>query len=166
MLVAMQSFSCFPHWAGDNLKRVGLSLEHAQFLAVGGRGFRPSDHDHDYFGTGVRLHRSATAHARDRSDVRPQIGDELGVTEQQWSDFVVAEITPRFPKGLSIDDTVGQWREPDKNMIVKEPSKDVTIVVPQSEPVKEKIEAIAAAYKQRFQQQSVGVVMRPAGVSF
>ena len=94
------------------------------------------------------------------------IGDELGVTEQQWSDFVAAEITPRFPKGLSIDDTVGQWRDPDKNMIVKEPSKDVTIVVPQSEPVKEKIEAIAAAYKQRFQQQSVGVVMRPACVSF
>jgi hypothetical protein len=60
------------------------------------------------------------------------------VTEQQWSDFVAAEITPRFPKGLSIDDTVGQWRDPDKNMIVKEPSKDVTIVVPQSEPVKER----------------------------
>ena len=94
------------------------------------------------------------------------IGDELGVTEQQWSDFVVAEITPRFPKRLSIDDTVGQWRDPDKNTIVKEPSKDVTTVVPQSEPVKEKIEAIAAAYKQRFQQQSVGVVMRPACVSF
>ncbi len=94
------------------------------------------------------------------------IGDELGVTEQQWSDFVAAEITPRFPKGLSIEDAVGQWRDPDKNTIVREPSKDVTIVVPQSEPVKEKIEAIAGAYKQRFQQQSVGVVMRPACASF
>ena len=42
----------------------------------------------------------------------------------------------------------------------------MTIVVPQSEPVTEKIQAIQAANKQRFQQQSVGVVMRPACVSF
>ena len=55
---------------------------------------------------------------------------------------------------------------PTTNTIVKEPSKDVTIVVPQGEEVKGKIEAIVAAYKQRFQQQSVGVVMRPACVSF
>ncbi len=94
------------------------------------------------------------------------IGGELGVTEQQWADFVAGEITPRFPQGLSIDDAIGQWRDPDNNTIVKEPSKDVTIVVPQSEEVKGKIEAIVAAYKQRFQQQSVGVVMRPACVSF
>jgi Protein of unknown function (DUF3574) len=94
------------------------------------------------------------------------IGGELGVTEQQWADFVAGEITPRFPQGLSIDDALGQWRDPDKNTIVKEPSKDVTIVVPQGEEVEGKIEDIVAAYKQRFQQQSVGVVMRPACVSF
>lgn len=94
------------------------------------------------------------------------IGGELGVTEQQWGDFVAAEITPRFPQGLSIDDAIGQWRDPDNNTIVKEPSKDVTIVVPQGEGIEGKIEAIVAAYKQRFQQQSVGVVMRPACVSF
>jgi hypothetical protein len=32
--------------------------------------------------------------------------------------------------------------------------------------VKGKIDAIVTAYKERFQQQSVGVVMRPACVSF
>ena len=51
---------------------------------------------------------------------------------------------------------------PHKNTIVK----NVTIVVPQNEPVEQKIAAIVAAYKQRFQQQSVGVVMRAACVSF
>jgi len=65
------------------------------------------------------------AHARDRSGVRPHIGGELGVTEQQWADFVAAEITPHFPQGLMINDAVGQWRDPDKNTIVK----NVTIVV-------------------------------------
>jgi len=84
------------------------------------------------------------------------------VTEQQWADFVAAEITPHFPQGLTINDAVGQWRDPDKNTIVK----NVTIVVPQNEPVEQKIAAIVAAYKQRFQQQSVGVVMRAACVSF
>ena len=57
------------------------------------------------------------------------------MTEQQWADFVAAEITPHFPQGLTINDAVGQWRDPDKNTIVK----NVTIVVPQSEPVEEKI---------------------------
>jgi hypothetical protein len=84
------------------------------------------------------------------------------VTEQQWADFVAAEITPHFPQVLTIDDAVGQWRDPDKNTIVK----NVTIVVLQNEPVEQQIAAIVAAYKQRFQHQSVGVVMRAACVSF
>ncbi len=50
--------------------------------------------------------------------------------------------------------------------LVEEPSKDVTIIVAQEDDVKPTIDAIVAAYKQRFRQQSVGVVMRPARVSF
>jgi hypothetical protein len=94
------------------------------------------------------------------------IGMELGVSEGNWSEFVASEITPRFPQGLTIDDAVGQWRDPERNTIVKEPSKDVQIVVPEDPGVKEKIDAIVGAYKQRFQQQSVGVLIRPACVSF
>ena len=84
-----------------------------------------------------RLQRSAPAHARDGSNVNRNIGGALGVTEQQWSDFVAAEIMRHFPKGLSIDGAVGQWRYPDQSTIVKEPSKDVTIIVPQSDLVAE-----------------------------
>ncbi len=94
------------------------------------------------------------------------IGGQLGVSEELWSDFVAKEITPRFPDGLTVDDAVGQWRDLATNKIVKEPSKDVQLIVPASAEVKEKIDAIVAAYKQRFQQQAVGVVMRPACVSF
>ena len=94
------------------------------------------------------------------------IGGQLGVSEELWSDFVAKEITPRFPDGLTVDDAVGQWRDLATNEIVKEPSKDVQLIVPASAEVKEKIDAIVAAYKQRFQQQAVGVVMRPACVSF
>ena len=94
------------------------------------------------------------------------IGGALGVSEDEWTDFVAKEISPRFPQGLSVDDAVGQWRDRDTNAIVKEPSKDVQIIVPQDAEVKGKIDAIVNAYKERFQQQSVGVVMRPACVSF
>jgi hypothetical protein len=94
------------------------------------------------------------------------IGGELGVSELAWSEFLASEITPRFPAGLTVDDALGQWRDPEQNMIVREPSKEVTLIVPASTEVKEKIEAIVAAYKQKFQQQSVGVMMRSACVSF
>ena len=94
------------------------------------------------------------------------IGGEVGVSEEQWTDFVAGEITPRFPQGLSVDDALGQWRDRDTSAVVKEPSKDVTIIAPQDAEVKGKIDAIVTAYKERFQQQSVGVVMRPACVSF
>jgi hypothetical protein len=30
------------------------------------------------------------------------IGGTLGVTEEQWSDFVAKGLTPRFPQGLSV----------------------------------------------------------------
>jgi hypothetical protein len=88
------------------------------------------------------------------------------VSEELWSDFVAKEITPRFPEGLTIDDAVGQWRDLATNKIVREPTKDVQLIVPEGPDVKEKIDAIVAAYKQRFQQLAVGVVMRPACVSF
>jgi hypothetical protein len=94
------------------------------------------------------------------------IGMELGVSEGNWSEFVASEITPRFPQGLAVDDALGQWRDPERNTIVQEPSKDVRIIVPEDPEIKEKIDAIVTAYKQRFQQQSVGVVIRPACVSF
>jgi hypothetical protein len=74
-----------------------------------------------------------------------RISGRTGVTEQQWADFVAAEITPHFPQGLTINDAVGQWRDPDKNTIVK----NVTIVVLQRTGRAED-RGIVAAYKQRF----------------
>jgi hypothetical protein len=94
------------------------------------------------------------------------IGGELGVSEELWSEFVASEITPRFPDGLTVDDAVGQWRDTETARIVKEPSKDVRVIVPAGADIQEKIDAIVAAYKQRFHQQAVAVVIRPACASF
>ena len=94
------------------------------------------------------------------------IKGRLGVTETQWARFVAAEITPRFPDGLTIVNAAGQWRDQKTKRIVREPSKLVTIITAADTDAQEKIDTIAAAYKRQFRQDSVGVVIRPGCVSF
>lgn len=95
-----------------------------------------------------------------------KIGDRIGVSNVAWARFVDREITPRFPDGLSVVDAAGQWLDPDKKRVVREPSKIVTIVVADLEKGQGAIDAITEAYKKRFRQQAVGVIVRPACVSF
>jgi hypothetical protein len=95
-----------------------------------------------------------------------KIGDRIGVSEAQWSRFVDREITPRFPDGLTVFDTKGQWRDRERNRIVREPSKLVSIVLPGKAEDEARLNEIAAAYKGRFQQQSVAIAVRGACVSF
>src|SRR6266446_2018595 len=95
-----------------------------------------------------------------------KIGDRIAVTEAQWARFVDREITRRFPDGLTIIDARGQWRDQERNRIVHEPSKVVQIVLPGKAEDIERLTEIAEAYKSRFRQQSVGVIVRPACVSF
>lgn len=94
------------------------------------------------------------------------IGSKLGVTNAQWAAFLAREVTPRFPDGLTVFDTSGQWRDAKKKIVVREPSKIVRIIMPADAQASEKIEAIASAYKKQFRQDSVGVLTRPACVSF
>jgi len=95
-----------------------------------------------------------------------KIGDRIAVTEAQWARFVDREITRRFPDGLTIIDARGQWRDQERNRIVHEPSKVVQIVLPGKAGDVERLTEIAETYKSRFRQQSVGVIVRPACVSF
>ena len=95
-----------------------------------------------------------------------KIGDRVAVTEGLWRQFLDREVTPRFPDGLSVVDAAGQWQDPVRKRVIREPSKIVTIVLKDVGPDQLKLEAIAEAYKKRFRQQSVGIVVRPACVSF
>jgi hypothetical protein len=94
------------------------------------------------------------------------IGGKLGVGEARWRAFLSREVTPRFPDGLTVYDAQGQWRDAKTKAVVREPSKIVRIIVPADVQASEKIEAIASAYKQQFRQDAVGVLTRPACVSF
>ena len=94
------------------------------------------------------------------------IGDRLGVSEAQWARFVDREISPRFPDGLTVLDAKGEWRDSVRKTIVHEPSKVVEIVLPGKPDDVAALNQIAQAYKSRFRQQSVGIVVRAACVSF
>jgi Protein of unknown function (DUF3574) len=95
-----------------------------------------------------------------------KIGDRIGVSEAQWARFLDREITRRFPDGLTVIDTRGQWRDTVRKTIVREPSKLVQIVLPGKPEDDARLNEIAAAYKSRFRQQSVGIIVRAACVSF
>src|SRR3954469_14434464 len=91
------------------------------------------------------------------------IGDSLGVSEADWNRFVEDEVTPRFPDGLTVMSASGQWRDTERGNVVQEPSK---VVLGDAAREKPRIAEIATAYKQRFKQQGVLTMLRPACVSF
>jgi len=94
------------------------------------------------------------------------IGRRLGVNEADWSRFVDQEIISRFPSGLIMFNAAGEWRDGATNKIVREPSKIVQIVLPGQAQDTARLNEIVAAYKHRFKQQSVVMIVRPACVSF
>lgn len=93
------------------------------------------------------------------------IGGELGVSEDAWDAFVDAEITPRFPDGLTVADAEGQWRDTETGAVVREPSKRLTLFLTDEVRDRDALEAIADAYKAQFQQQAVALVVERSCVS-
>ena len=86
--------------------------------------------------------------------------------DTRWRQFLAREVTPRFPDGLTVYQTYGQWRDPKRNVVVRERSRVLRIIVAADAPAQDRIVAVAEAYKTQFSQKSVGIVTRPACVSF
>ena len=85
--------------------------------------------------------------------------------DARWREFLAREVTPRFPDGLTVYETTGQWRDPATKAVTRDRSRVLRIIVP-ADTARDKIDGVAAAYKTQFAQKSVGIVMRPACVSF
>jgi hypothetical protein len=94
------------------------------------------------------------------------LGTRADASETAWKHFVAHEVTPRFPDGLTITNATGQWHDPASGKIVREPSKRVEIVLPGHADDEARLDAVVAAYKRRFHQHSVGLIVQPACVSF
>ncbi|MFF0285773.1 DUF3574 domain-containing protein [Streptomyces sp. NPDC005262] len=85
---------------------------------------------------------------------RPDGGPD--VTDQQFLAFVDEEVTPRFPRGLTIQDGRGQWRD-SHGAIERERSYELTLLYPATEARlrDEQIERIRNAYENAYAQDSV-----------
>jgi hypothetical protein len=83
------------------------------------------------------------------------------VGPRAWARFLATEVTPRFPAGITVFDGTGQWRGGSRR-VTREHSR-LLLIWYQPDPSSEaRIEAIRAAYKKRFRQDSV---LRVDGVS-
>jgi Protein of unknown function (DUF3574) len=82
------------------------------------------------------------------------------VGEVEWQSFVEAEVTPRFPDGLTVLTGYGQWRS--GGSARKEGSRVLLLWAPRVADNDVRIEAIRDSYKARFEQESV---LRADGLS-
>lgn len=82
--------------------------------------------------------------------------DGTAFSEEEWLDFLDAEITPRFPAGLTVLTGLGQWQN-DDGTITQERSQVLIILYP-TETARESsvlLEEIRDAYEDQFDQDSV-----------
>ena len=93
--------------------------------------------------------------------------DEAGaaVSEADWAAFMDAEVTPRFPEGLTVWDAHGQWRRGDGTM-VREETKVMLIVLGGSAGERARLAGLIGAYKARFHQRSVLITEHQECASF
>ena len=94
------------------------------------------------------------------------IGTQGMVSDAEWEDFIARTVTPAFPDGLTVFDAKGQWRDTATGAVVSEPSKIVLILVADTAAAMPRVEAIADAYKRRFNQQAVGILSQPTCTVF
>ena len=76
------------------------------------------------------------------------------VGDRAWDAFLDAEVTLRFPDGLTVVDGQGQWRGAD-NDIKQERSKLLVILAPPGDDARRRLDQIALQYKLQFDQEAV-----------
>ena len=87
------------------------------------------------------------------------------VSDTAWREFLAAEITPRFPDGLTVLDAAGQWRD-GSGTILRERTKLVIILTRQGKAAMQRTGKIVKAYKRTFGQEAVLLTVAAACVSF
>jgi hypothetical protein len=76
------------------------------------------------------------------------------VSELEWQIFLRDEVTRRFPEGLTVWGAEGQWQGA-VGSIDHEQSKVLLLVHPDTAAARQSVQAVIAAYRKTFEQQSV-----------
>jgi hypothetical protein len=92
------------------------------------------------------------------------VQDTSAIPEADWRSFVEAEIRPRFPQSLNAPDVYSQWEDPMGDF---EPERTKALVVVLTDDrVRRALNEVEDAYKQRFHQHWVTLIVQPACVAF
>ena len=87
------------------------------------------------------------------------------LTQGEWLSFLDAEVTPRFPKGLTVLSGSGQWRS-SSGSLVSEPSRVLLVWIERTPDLDQRIEDVRVAWKRAHAQESVLRAESSACVSF
>ena len=76
------------------------------------------------------------------------------VSELEWQLFLRDEVTARFPRGLTVWDAHGQWRQ-SAGDIGHERTKVLLLVHEDTKASRDAVQALIARYRKAFEQESV-----------
>lgn len=79
------------------------------------------------------------------------------VSDADWQAFLEAEVTPRFPEGLTTWDADGRWRAP-SGVQTHERSRVLLLILSGRRDERPKLAALMKSYKDKYHQLSVGLV--------
>ncbi|PZQ63634.1 MAG: hypothetical protein DI570_08175 [Phenylobacterium zucineum] len=83
------------------------------------------------------------------------------LSDEEVRRFVEQEVTPRFPRGVTVMDSPGPAKASDA-LLVRDAPKMLMIVLPPKGDSYAAVEAVRTAYRGRFRQESVVVVPPPS----
>ena len=88
------------------------------------------------------------------------------VSDRDWRAFRDDVLTRNLPDGYTILDGDGAWAAPDGRRTVSDPTKILVVALPAGKPGRDAIERIREAYRHRFAQDMVGMIVQPSCASF
>ena len=88
------------------------------------------------------------------------------VSADDWQTFLDTTVTPRFPDGFTVLDGSGQWLSDRHDRVISENSKVLVVLVGKSDEARAKLKEVAQAYARRFDQEAVGLSLKPACVGW
>ena len=92
--------------------------------------------------------------------------DGSQINAAEWADYLARVVTPRFPAGLTVIETTGQWQHPKTGRVKREKSTIIEIVTTPSPETWARMQELRDIYKKRFQQEIVGLVVNQSCASW
>ncbi len=88
------------------------------------------------------------------------------LTDVEWSEFAAEVVSREFPDGFTTLDAEGRWRDAQSGTIIREPTKVLWVAIDPGSSPGSRLDSVMAAYRQRFNQVSVGVLTTNACGAF